>query len=188
MPRVLVVKRSRWSLWRWRTGHGAPDGPVCTGQPVLACRILAITFSSELRFWWSYTFWKAYEILYIPELKPYQFEQIWHTGQSGVHRTSHMLLLFFQQFRLCIVGITFSSELRFWWSWTFWKAYKIIYISELKPLMCWTLSMYKVFSIWLCNVLYGYYNVFFEVLHPQSLSPIHFASCELQHTNTWKIH
>jgi hypothetical protein len=28
----------------------------------------------------------------------------------------------------------------------------------------------------------------FEVLHPQSLNPIHFASCELQHTNTWKIH
>jgi hypothetical protein len=48
-------------------------------------------------------------------------------------------------------------------------------------LMCWTLSMYKVSSIWLCNVFYGSYNVFFEVLHPQSLSPIHFASCELQH-------
>jgi hypothetical protein len=39
-----------------------------------ACRILALTFSSELRFQLSCTFWKAYEILYIPELKPYQFE------------------------------------------------------------------------------------------------------------------
>jgi hypothetical protein len=54
-------------------------------------------------------------------------------------------------------------------------------------LMCWTLSMYKVSSIWLCNVFYRSYNVFFEVLHPQSLSPIHFASCELHHTNTWEI-
>jgi hypothetical protein len=25
------------------------------------------------------------------------------------------------------------------------------------------------------------------VLHPQSLSPIHFASWDLQHTNTWEI-
>ena len=113
---------SRWSFRRWRTG-----------QPMLACRILAITFSSELRFRWSCTFWKAYEILYIPELKPYQFEQIGHSEQSGVHRASYMVLQFFQQFRLRIVGITFSSELRFWWSWTFWKAYKINYISELKP-------------------------------------------------------
>jgi hypothetical protein len=39
MPRVLAVKGSRWSFRRWRTG-----------QPMLACRILAITFSSELRF------------------------------------------------------------------------------------------------------------------------------------------
>jgi hypothetical protein len=54
-------------------------------------------------------------------------------------------------------------------------------------LMYWTLSMYKVSSIWLCNIFYESYNVFFEVLHPQSLSPIHFASCELQHTNTWEI-
>jgi hypothetical protein len=115
MPHVLAVKGSRWSFRRWRTGH-----------PMLACRILAITFSSELRFRWSGTFWKAYKILYTPELKPYQFEQIGHSEQSGVHRASYMLLQFFQQFRLCIVGITFSSELRFWWSWTFWKAYKII--------------------------------------------------------------
>ena len=50
MPRVLAVKSSRLSFRRWRTGHGAPDGPVCTGQPMSACRILAITFSSELRF------------------------------------------------------------------------------------------------------------------------------------------
>jgi hypothetical protein len=133
MPRVLAVKISRWSFQRWHTGHDAPNGPVCTGQPMLACRILSITFSSELRFRWSCTFWKAYEILYISELKLYQFEQIWHTEQFGVHRTTHMLLQFFQQFRLRIVGITFSSELRFWWPWTFWKAYKIIYISELKP-------------------------------------------------------
>jgi hypothetical protein len=48
--------------------------------------------------------------------------------------------------------------------------------------------MYKVSSILLCNVFYESYNVFFEVLHPQSLSPIHFASCELQHTDTWEIH
>jgi hypothetical protein len=33
-------------------------------------------------------------------------------------------------------------------------------------LMCWTLSMYKVSSILLCNVFYESYNVFFEVLHP----------------------
>jgi hypothetical protein len=50
MPHVLAVKGSRWSFRRWHIGHGAPDGPVCTGQPMLACRILAITFSSELRF------------------------------------------------------------------------------------------------------------------------------------------
>jgi hypothetical protein len=37
------------------------------------------------------------------------------------------------------------------------------------------------------NVFYGSYNVFFEVSHPKSLSLIHFASCELQHTNTWEI-
>jgi hypothetical protein len=48
--------------------------------------------------------------------------------------------------------------------------------------------MYKVFSILLCNVFYGYYNIFFDVLHPQSLGAIHFVSCELQHTNTWEIH
>jgi hypothetical protein len=46
-------------------------------------------------------------------LKPYQFEQILHIRQSGVHQTSHMVLQFFEQFRLRIVGITFSSELRF---------------------------------------------------------------------------
>jgi hypothetical protein len=45
-----------------------------------------------------------------------------------------------------------------------------IFVSHFYFLMCWTLSMYKVSSIWICNVLYGYYNVFFEVLHPQSLS------------------
>jgi hypothetical protein len=77
MPRVLAIEDSRWSFRRWRTGHGAPDGPVCTGQPMLACRIFAITFSSELRFWWSCTFWKAYEILYNLELKLCQFEYIW---------------------------------------------------------------------------------------------------------------
>jgi hypothetical protein len=137
----------------------------------------------------------------------------------------HMLLLFFQQLRLRIVGITFSSELWFWWSWTFGKLIKLStsqiwshvslsrfdfmkhfqfsqpflstlstsllfcsFVSHFYFLMCWTLSMYKVSLIWLCNVFYGPYYVFFEVLHPQSLSPIHFASCELQHTNTWEIH
>jgi hypothetical protein len=145
MPRVLAVKSSRWSFQRWRTRHGAPDGPVCTGQPMPSCRVLAITFSSKLRFRWSCTFWKAYEIIYIPELKPYQFKQIWHTRQSGVHWTSHILVQFFKQFRLRIVGITFSSELRFWWSCTFWKAYKIIYISELKP--C------QFEKIWFCEIL-----------------------------------
>jgi hypothetical protein len=50
MPRVLAVKGSRWSFRRWLTGHGTLDDPVCTGQPMLACRILAITFSSKLRF------------------------------------------------------------------------------------------------------------------------------------------
>jgi hypothetical protein len=39
MPRVLAIKSSRCSFRRWRTG-----------QPMLACHILAITFSSELRF------------------------------------------------------------------------------------------------------------------------------------------
>jgi hypothetical protein len=50
MPHVLAVEGSRWSFRRWHTGHGAPDGTVCTGQPMLARRILAITFSSKLRF------------------------------------------------------------------------------------------------------------------------------------------
>jgi hypothetical protein len=186
---------------------------VCTGQPVLACRILAITFSSKLWFRWSCTFWKAYDILYIIELKPYHFEQF-VTPYSPV-QTAPVLLQFFQHFQLCIVGITFSSKLGFWWSWTFWKAYKILYISELKPykfeyiwcretlpiqsalslnfvnftfisfhfyfLMCWTLSMYKVSSIWLCNVFYGSYNIFFEVLLPQYPSPNHFAPLNYKH-------
>jgi hypothetical protein len=116
MPCVLSIKGSRWSFRRWRTRHGAPDSLVCTGQPMLACRILAITFSSKLRFWWSCTFRKAYKIIYISEFKPYHFEKILYTGQFDVHRTSHMLMQFFQQFQLCIVGITFSSELWFWWS------------------------------------------------------------------------
>jgi hypothetical protein len=133
MPRVLSVKSSRWSFRRWRTGHGAPDGPVCTGQPMSACRILTITFSSELRFRWSCNFWKAYEILYILELKAIS---VW---VNLAHRTGQCApdipyaTAVFQQFLLRIVGITFSSELRFWWSWTFWKAYKIVYISELNP-------------------------------------------------------
>jgi hypothetical protein len=50
MPRVLAIKGSRWSFRRWRTGHGALDSPVCTRQTMLACRILAITFSFELLF------------------------------------------------------------------------------------------------------------------------------------------
>jgi hypothetical protein len=50
MPRVLAFKGSRWSFWTWRTGHGAPDSPVCIGQPMLACRILAITFSPNFDF------------------------------------------------------------------------------------------------------------------------------------------
>jgi hypothetical protein len=54
-------------------------------------------------------------------------------------------------------------------------------------LMCWTLGMYKMSLIWLCNVFYGSYDASFEVLHLHSLSLIHFASCELQRTNTWKI-
>jgi hypothetical protein len=167
-----------------------------------ACLLfLAISFSSELRLLWSCNFLKAYEIIYIPELKPYHFEQF-VTSDSPV-QTAPVLLQFLQHFQLCIVGITFSSELRFWWFWKFWKAYKILYISELNHvslsrfdfmkhfkfiqpflptlstsllfcgfashfyfLMCWTLSMYKVYSIRLCNVFCGYYNVFFEVLHP----------------------
>jgi hypothetical protein len=40
------------------------------------------------------------------------------------------------------------------------------FVSHFYFLMCWTLSMYKVSSIWLRNVFYGSYNVFFEVLHP----------------------
>jgi hypothetical protein len=88
MPHVLDVKGIRWSFRRWLIRQSG-----CTGQPtqnMIACRILAITFSSQLQFCWPCTFWKAYEIHYIPELKPYNFQQIWHTGQSG--ETTPMLL------------------------------------------------------------------------------------------------
>jgi hypothetical protein len=53
IPHVLAVKGIHWNFRRWHTGHGAPDSPMCTGQPTqnrIAYRILVITFSSELGF------------------------------------------------------------------------------------------------------------------------------------------
>jgi hypothetical protein len=57
---------------------------MCTGQPMLSCCILAITFSSELWFRWSWTFWKAYKIIYISELKPCHWVDLslWNTSNS----------------------------------------------------------------------------------------------------------
>jgi hypothetical protein len=45
--------------------------------------------------------------------------------------------------------------------------------------MSWTCAEY----LW---VFLESFQVVFEVLHTQSLSPINFASFELQNTNTWK--
>jgi hypothetical protein len=46
-------------------------------------------------------------------------------------------------------------------------------------LVSWTFDKYLL-------IFFKYFRSSFEVLHPKSLSPVHFASCELQNTNTWK--
>jgi hypothetical protein len=44
--------------------------------------------------------------------------------------------------------------------------------------MCWALNHQNIIEIAQGHI---------SLSHPQSLSLIHFASCELQHTNTWEI-
>ena len=160
-PRVEAI--SVWVNLAHRTGQCAPDIPYATAVfQQFRLRVVDITFSSEFRFWWSWTFWKAYKM---------STSQSWsHASLNRFDVVKHF------QFSQPFLS-TLSTSLLF-----------CSFVSHFYFLMCWTLNMYKVSSIWLCNVLYGYYNVFFEVLHPQSLSPIHFASYELQHTNTWEIH
>ena len=48
--------------------------------------ILIITLSSELRFRWSYTLWKAYEILYNNILESISFDQVLGVGISEYRR------------------------------------------------------------------------------------------------------
>jgi hypothetical protein len=149
---------------------GTPNSPVCTGHPICCCSFFS---NSDFVLWAS---------LLAPnsdfdDLRLFEKLMKLSTSQSWSH-VSLRRFDFVKHFQFSQPFLSsLSTSLLF-----------CSFVSHFYFLMCWTLSMYKVCSIWLCNVFYGSYNVFFEVLHPQSLSPIHFASCELQHTNTWEIH
>ena len=76
-------------------------------------RILGITFSSELQFWWSWIFWKANEKLYSFELVSCQFEQIQDHETIPIHPP---LCLSFSGFNFVCV---FVFGLLLLVSWTF---------------------------------------------------------------------
>jgi len=98
----------------------------------MVLRILIITLNSELRF----------------SMILYSVESLWNSLQKypGVHLIrscfehpkirlpSEGPVLGHRNFRclteisfLHVLIITFCSKLQFWWSWTLWKAYKILY-------------------------------------------------------------
>ena len=92
----------------------------------MVLRSLIITLSSELRFWWSCILWKAYEIFYKNIQESTSFDQVLSVRISGYRQIIRSLTeISFMVLRILI--ITLSSELRFRWSYTLWKAYEILY-------------------------------------------------------------
>ena len=92
----------------------------------MVLRILIITLSTELRFQWSSTLWKAYEIIYKNIQESISLDQVLSIEISGDRRIIRSPTeISFMVLRILI--ITLRSELRFRWSCTLWKAYEIIY-------------------------------------------------------------
>ena len=102
----------------------------------MVLRILIITLSSELRFWWSCTLWKAYEILYKNIQESISFDQV--LRRRNIRKPSDHPVTRKNQLHHVLI-ITFCSELRFWWSWNLWKAYEIVYKNIQK-----SISLYQV--------------------------------------------
>ena len=89
-----------WSSFGRRNIWWPSDHPVTHRNQIH--HVLIITFCSELRFWWSWTLWKAYEIIYKNIQKYISLDQV--LGTNSMH-----------QFNRCYYFMWNSTNSEFIW-------------------------------------------------------------------------